>query len=396
MEKPGMPTGAFTDGGLVAGIDLPLILVIAFFLFFLCLIYYLRQEDKREGYPLQPDPRDRVRPRVDIVGFPPMPAPKMFLQAHGREPVWSPREEERIPIDARRVPGGPGMPFIPNGDPMLSGMGPGSWMPKVDEPDLSFDGEPIFRPMRWGHGYRVAKGDADPRGFTMLGCDKNPAGEVVDIWIDIAEHHARFLEVRLAPEIWSDRVVSDPVAEPKDDDRSHEADDDGERTVGVIVREEHIETPEGTVDIVEVDRIVARDDAPAAGDAARTQRSEGGKEGDGAPVDHAGEGELGEMQEPLPEEEVGHDSDEAKGGDEYEKERLTPPRKGHVLVPMEFLAINGRAGTARTSAITAAQFANVPGRKSDTMVTAREENQIRGYFGGGYLYATAEGTEPWL
>ena len=50
----------------------------------------------------------------------------------------------------------------------------------------------------------------------------------------------------------------------------------------------------------------------------------------------------------------------------------------------------------RTSAITGAQFANVPGRKSDLMVTAREENQIRGYFGGGYLYATSERTEPWL
>ena len=390
MENAAMPTGAITEGGLVAGIDLPLVLVIAFFLFFLCLIYYLRQEDKREGYPLQADSRDRNRPRVDIVGFPPLPTPKLFLQSHGRPPVWAPREEERMPLDARRVPGGPGMPFIPNGDPLLAGMGPGSWMPKVDEPDLTFDGEPVFRPMRWGHGYYVAKGDADPRGFTVLGCDKRPAGEVVDIWVDVAEHHARFLEVRLAPEIWADRVVTDPVAKPKE--ASDDQDDaDGERTVGVIVREEHIETPDASVDIVEVDRIVARGDASS-----ERVESQGGGEGDGEPVDETGEGELGELQEPLPEEEAGHDDDEAKGGDEYEEERLTPPRKGHVLIPMEFLAVNGRARTVRTSAVTGAQFANVPGRKSDLMVTAREENQIRGYFGGGYLYATSERTEPWL
>lgn len=399
MENPGMPNGAFTDGGLVAGIDLPLILVIAFFLFFLCLIYYLRQEDKREGYPLQADPRDRNRPRVDIVGFPPLPTPKKFLQPHGRDPVWSPRKEELMELDARRGLGGPGMPFIPNGDPLLSGMGPGSWMPKVDEPDLSFDGEPIFRPLRWGHGYRVAKGDADPRGFAMLGCDKNPAGEIVDIWIDIAEHHARFLEIRVTPGIWSQRVVANPVAEPRDsDDRSKDIEADDERTIGLIVREEHIETPEASVDIIEVDRLVARDAAaPSSGDEDRADGNDGGDEqSDGEQVDPAGEGELGELQEPLPEEKASHDSDEAKGSDEYEEERLTPPREGHILVPMEFVAVNGRARTVRTSAITAAQFANVPGRKSDLMVTAREENQIRGYFGGGYLYATAERTEPWL
>lgn len=51
----------------------------AFWLFFFGLIYYLRKEDKREGYPLELDngyKRD---------GFPPVPPKKPYIAHDGKE-----------------------------------------------------------------------------------------------------------------------------------------------------------------------------------------------------------------------------------------------------------------------------------------------------------------------
>jgi photosynthetic reaction center H subunit len=328
-----MPIGAFTGQ-----LDLPLVLVIAFFLFFLGLVYHLHQENKREGYPLISDRTDRTGGRVKVVGYPPLPTPKEFLLPHGRDPVYAPREEGNdVPADAIGAGNRLGQPLDPSGDPLLSGLGPAAWTAKIDEPDRSFDGGPVFRPMRWGQGYSVADGDPDPRGMIVLGCDKLPAGRVTDIWIDLAEHHARFLEVALDDGILTGRSVAEPHAE------------DRTRPVGVVVTDRHIETADVSLDVREVEIIAARGEiAPGDDDAAASE----------------------------------------------DRERATPPARGHVLVPIEFVAVNGRAGTVSTTAITAAQFANIPGRKADTIVTAREENQIRGYLGGGYLWATRSRAEP--
>ena len=45
-------------------------------------------------------------------------------------------------------------------------------------------------------------------------------------------------------------------------------------------------------------------------------------------------------------------------------------------------------------AITAAQFANVPGTKRDNQITLLEEDKICAYFAGGHLYAMAGRAEP--
>ena len=63
---------------------------------------------------------------------------------------------------------------------------------------------------------------------------------------------------------------------------------------------------------------------------------------------------------------------------------------------MDFASVNGRARVVRTGAITAAQFARVPRCKADGVITAREENQIRGYYGGGSLWAVPGRAEPFL
>lgn len=59
-------------------IDVAQLVLYAFWVFFFGLIYWLRKEDKREGYPLESDRRN-----VMVQGWPPMPAPKRRLRAEG-------------------------------------------------------------------------------------------------------------------------------------------------------------------------------------------------------------------------------------------------------------------------------------------------------------------------
>jgi hypothetical protein len=58
-------------------IDLPTILIWAFWLGFALLVIYLRREDKREGYPLESD-----REGVTVQGFPAVPSPRPARVKH--------------------------------------------------------------------------------------------------------------------------------------------------------------------------------------------------------------------------------------------------------------------------------------------------------------------------
>lgn len=69
-------------------IDFAQILLYAFWIFFAGLIYYLRKEDKREGYPL-----DSSR-RIKVQGWPAMPAQKFFISEHDAEPVPTNRQDQ--------------------------------------------------------------------------------------------------------------------------------------------------------------------------------------------------------------------------------------------------------------------------------------------------------------
>lgn len=56
-------------------VDFAQIALYVFWIFFAGLIYYLRREDKREGYPLE------TRRKVRVQGWPPIPSEKYFYRA---------------------------------------------------------------------------------------------------------------------------------------------------------------------------------------------------------------------------------------------------------------------------------------------------------------------------
>ena len=192
--------------------DIPELLFILFLLFFLGLVYHLRQEDKREGYPLETDPMDRSRPRVAVVGFPPMPKPKMFLRKFG-EPVLAPgpRLERDITGIAVRCSDFPGSPIVPTGDPLVDGIGPASYALKEEVPDITWHGTPNILPLRKLPEHSVEGTQTSPIGIEVITRDGIRVGVVADVWINVAELFGRYLEVQTLPAFGGDRIIL-PVA----------------------------------------------------------------------------------------------------------------------------------------------------------------------------------------
>ncbi len=183
-----MPKGAITQY-----IDVAQIVLYAFWVFFAGLIFYLRREDKREGYPLVYD-RPENKP---YLNFPPIPAPKTYLLASG-ETVQAPRPE-RDEREIRAVPTAPwtGAPLQPVGDAMLDAVGPGAYALRADVPDRTFDGIIKIVPLRLAPSMHLEHRDPDPRGMTVLGADGVAAGTVSDVWVDRSEVTIRYLEVEM-------------------------------------------------------------------------------------------------------------------------------------------------------------------------------------------------------
>ena len=179
------------SGAITGYIDVAQLVLYAFWIFFAGLVYYLRQEDKREGYPLESDRSGRVR----VQGFPPMPRPKEFKLPHGGI-ATAPRDEAPQPaIKARPVGPWLGAPLTPTGDPMQDGVGPASYAQRANAPDLTYDGQPKIVPMRVATDFTIEAHGPNPRGMTVVGADGVAAGTVVDAWVDRTEPHVRYLEV---------------------------------------------------------------------------------------------------------------------------------------------------------------------------------------------------------
>lgn len=202
-------------GSLTSYVDVAQMTLYAFFIFFACIVFYLRREDKREGYPLEAD----IGLKRSKQGFPPLPKPKIFRLTHGGTVQAPSGKADNRPIKARKVERWPGSPLQPTGDPMLDGVGPAAFADRADQPEMMLDGSPLIVPMRIARETTIDAEDADPRGMTVVGADHKPAGVVADLWVDKAEPQIRYLEVEvLASE--SGRHVLLPMAFARVDGRN--------------------------------------------------------------------------------------------------------------------------------------------------------------------------------
>lgn len=183
-----MGFGAFTRY-----IDLAQVVLYAFWIFFFALIYYLRREDKREGYPLESERSGNI----PVQGFPSVPPPKIFKLRNGSTYQAPPGTRESREIRAKPAAVWPGAPLQPTGDPMVDAVGPGSWVEREEVPDLTAEGENKIVPLRVAKDFSVASEDPDPRGMPVIGADGKTAGKVAELWIDRSEPQIRYLEVTI-------------------------------------------------------------------------------------------------------------------------------------------------------------------------------------------------------
>jgi len=198
--------------------DLAALSIWLFWGFFALLIFYIQRENMREGYPLENDDGTEAANQGPF----PVPSDKTFKLPHGRGEVTVPsgQNPERSNIPMAQTSKTNGSPFEPTGDPMLDGVGPASWAPRRDAPELDGHGHPKIIPMAANEAFAHAAG-RDPRGLPVMSGDDETVGEVTDMWIDEPEQLVRYLEYtldakwgtgnRLVPltlaRIKSDRVV---------------------------------------------------------------------------------------------------------------------------------------------------------------------------------------------
>jgi photosynthetic reaction center H subunit len=194
-----MGTGAITQY-----VDAAQLVLYLFWAFFAGVIIYLIRENKREGYPLQ-----TVHGTVD--GWPPRPKPKTYIMEDGHT-VQVPNDNVSPQVlQAESVHPWDGSPIDPVGDPLLAGVGPGSWNDRADVPEHTFEGGIKIVPLRTLPDYAVSVRDRDPRGLPVIGGDGETAGTVVDLWVDQSEAIFRHLEVAVTLSDGATRNVLLPI-----------------------------------------------------------------------------------------------------------------------------------------------------------------------------------------
>jgi photosynthetic reaction center H subunit len=197
--------------------DLASLAIWLFWGFFAVLIYYLQTENMREGFPLENEDGSAAPNQSPF----PAPKPKTFLLPLGKGSVTVPSAENeaahrRTNLALARTAGSEGFPHMPTGNAMLDGVGPASWVPRKDEPELDGHGHAKLRPMALVTGMAVSAG-RDPRGLPVQAGDLEVVGRVKEMWVDVPEQLVRYLEIdlnngksRLVPmtmcKIWADRV----------------------------------------------------------------------------------------------------------------------------------------------------------------------------------------------
>lgn len=179
---------------IVGGLDVAELTFYLFFGFFLCLVWYLNRESRREGYPLEHDVTGEVGGDVGRLDFS---APKVFQLPHGRG-TYSPEAVPRDAIPTNILPRRhAGAPLVPTGDLLSSNLGPAGYAMRADRPDLDMHGHPRIVPIRIADYVTVEGRDTDPRGLPVTGLDDVIAGTVAELWVDRSEHVIRYLEIAL-------------------------------------------------------------------------------------------------------------------------------------------------------------------------------------------------------
>ncbi len=182
-----------TVGNITGYIDLAQILLYVFWIFFAGLIYYLVQENHREGYPMESSSNGRAV----VKGFP-IPTPKTFLLEGGRSVTVPDLRRKEPDYQGVSMGWGSGSPLEPQGDAMLAAVGAGAYASREDVAEMSAHGTPLIQPLRVAQDFTVAPQDVDPRGLPVMAGDGKQGGVVKDIWIDSAEMMFRYLEVDIA------------------------------------------------------------------------------------------------------------------------------------------------------------------------------------------------------
>lgn len=184
-----METGAITNE-----IDVAQLVLYAFWIFFAGLIFYLRMEDRREGYPLESEVTGEPIDPGAIYG----PSLKTFKLQDGA--TMDTMRPDTRPLALKQTEVFSGSTYEPTGNPMVDGVGAAAWVQRRDVVDRTGGGEPRIVPMRLLPDYSVAEGDIDPRGLPVIACDGEVAATVKDIWLDRGECFIRYLELELPQE----------------------------------------------------------------------------------------------------------------------------------------------------------------------------------------------------
>lgn len=178
-----------------SNLDLAQVVLYLFWVFFAGLIFYLRREDKREGYPLQFEGRVG---RQSGEGFPVPPSKKTYFLRSGKTSILPKWSNDRADAAVKPMYAWPGSAYLPTGNPMLDGVGPASYAQREDVPELTMHNVPAIVPLRVDSTLYIAPGDPDPRGWPVVGADHQVGGVVSDVWVDRAEVLIRYLEVKVA------------------------------------------------------------------------------------------------------------------------------------------------------------------------------------------------------
>lgn len=198
-------------------IDVALIALCSFVLFFIGLVVYLNRESRREGFPLEEDFGGRLHSAALIHDA----SPKTFKLPFGRgsrSTANYAREAVDLPVSRERFPGSP---LRPTGNPLVDGVGPAAWANRQKVPDLDVEGHPRIVPLSSTDAIWIDSRDPDPRGMKVIAAGGGVAGTVTDIWVDKADRLIRYLTVDtgarsvLAPmamaKVGKGRVVIDAV-----------------------------------------------------------------------------------------------------------------------------------------------------------------------------------------